>query len=77
MLVSAMQMAMVRLHDPTGLPFTLTAIVRSDAKPLLIETLNSLVKDFADIGAALTVNQLAPADFYDTWANTRAWDLIT
>ncbi|MGC4047604.1 MAG: ABC transporter substrate-binding protein [Armatimonas sp.] len=64
------------LDDPTGVSFTLTAIVRSDANPILIEILNGLAKDFADIGAALTVNQLAPADFFDTWANTRAWDLI-
>ncbi|HET9659250.1 MAG TPA: ABC transporter substrate-binding protein [Thermomicrobiales bacterium] len=64
------------LDDPTGNPFTLTAIVRSDANPILIALLNGLVEDFAEIGATLAVDQLAPADFFDTWASARAWDLI-
>lgn len=64
------------LDDPTGDPFTLTAIVRDDANPILVEILNGLVEDFGEIGATLTVNQLPPDQFFDTWANTRAWDLI-
>lgn len=64
------------LIDPTGVPFTLTAIVRDDANPLLIQIANGLVEDFAAIGATLTVNPLSPDAFFDTWANTRAWDLI-
>jgi peptide/nickel transport system substrate-binding protein len=64
------------LNDPTGVPFALTAIVRDDANPMLIEILNGLVEDFAELGATLTVNQLSPEVFFDTWANTRAWDLI-
>ena len=64
------------LNDPAGDPFTLNAIVRDDANPILIQLLNGLVDDYAEIGATLAVNQLAPADFFDTWANTRAWDLI-
>lgn len=65
-----------KLEDPTGNPFTLRAIVRDDANPVSIELLNGLVTDFADIGATLTVDKLGPAEFFDTWANTRAWDLI-
>ncbi len=64
------------LNDPTGVPFVLTAIVRDDANPMLIETLANLVEDFAELGATLTVDQLSPEVFFDTWANTRAWDLI-
>ncbi len=64
------------LNDPTGDPFTLTAIVRTDASPILIELLNGLVEDFAEIGATLTVEQLDPSDFFDTWSSSRAWDLI-
>lgn len=63
-------------NDPTGVPFTLTAIVRDDANPMLIDILNGMVEDFAELGATLTVNVLAPDAFFDTWANTRAWDLI-
>jgi peptide/nickel transport system substrate-binding protein len=64
------------LNDPTGVPFVLTAIVRDDANPMLIETLNGLVGDFAELGATLTVDQLPPDSFFDTWASSRAWDLI-
>lgn len=64
------------LNDPTGVPFVLTAIVRDDANPMLIEVLNGLVEDFAEIGVTLSVQQLPPDVFFDTWANTRAWDLI-
>jgi peptide/nickel transport system substrate-binding protein len=64
------------LDDPTGNSFTLRAIVRDDANPVLIQLLEGLTADFAEVGAALTVDQLAPSDFFDTWANSRAWDLI-
>ena len=65
-----------KLSDPTGNPFTLTAIVRDDANPAVIALLHGLVDDFAELGATLTVDELAPAEFFDTWANTRNWDLI-
>lgn len=65
-----------KLEDPTGSPFTLSSIVRDDANPALLELLNGLVEDYADIGVALTVSPLPPDQFFDTWANTRAWDLI-
>lgn len=64
------------LNDPTGVPFVLKAIVRDDANPLLIESLNGMVEDFAEIGATLTVDVLPPEVFFDTWSNTRNWDLI-
>jgi peptide/nickel transport system substrate-binding protein len=64
------------LDDPTGIPFTLTAIVRDDANPALIAVLDGLVEDLGEVGATLMVNQLPPDQFFDTWANTRAWDLI-
>ena len=64
------------LNDPAGVPFVLTAIVRDDANPMLIETLNGLVEDFGELGATLLIEQLPPDAFFDTWANTRAWDLI-
>ncbi len=64
------------LNDPTGVPFVLTAIVRDDANPQLVEILNGLVDDYAELGATLLVEQLSPDAFFDTWANTRAWDLI-
>lgn len=64
------------LNDPTGVPFVLNAIVRDDANPALIQLLNGLVADYADIGATLTINVLPPDVFFDTWANTRNWDLI-
>lgn len=64
------------LTDPTGVPFTLTAIVRDDANPALIQILEGLVADYAAIGAALQVERLPPDRFFDRWANTRNWDLI-
>jgi peptide/nickel transport system substrate-binding protein len=64
------------LTDPTGMPFTLTAIVRNDANPMLIAILDGLVEDFAELGATLTVEQLSPEAFFDRWANARSWDLI-
>lgn len=65
-----------KLTDPTGAPFTLTAIVRDDASPAVLALLDGLAGDFAELGATLTVNQLAPSEFFDTWAYSRNWDLI-
>lgn len=65
-----------KLNDPTGELFTLRTIVRDDASPILIELLQGLVDDLAEIGVTLTIDALAPADFFDTWATTRNWDLI-
>jgi ABC-type transport system substrate-binding protein len=38
--------------------------------------LNGLVEDYGELGATLLIEQLPPDAFFDTWANTRAWDLI-
>jgi peptide/nickel transport system substrate-binding protein len=63
-------------ETPEGDILQLVAIVESDAQPELIQILQSLDRDFGDIGVALTVDILEPDAWTERWVTTHDFDLI-
>ena len=65
-----------RLEDAAGVPLTLVAILRDDARPELAATLERVAGDLGTVGIGLEVQALAPAAFEQRWTVGRDYDLI-
>ncbi|HEV2108220.1 MAG TPA: ABC transporter substrate-binding protein [Thermomicrobiales bacterium] len=64
------------LDDVNGQRLELVTIVREDAPPELIETLQRVSEDLREIGATLNIQVLEPAAFMERWINAHDFDLI-
>jgi peptide/nickel transport system substrate-binding protein len=60
----------------SGERLELTLIVQNDAKPELLEVLDSIAVDLREVGVALDVQRLGPDQFRDRWTATHDFDLI-
>ena len=63
-------------EDITGWQLRPVAIVREDSRPELAAVMARVVRDFAAVGIALSVDVLSPDAFDDRWINRRDYDLI-
>jgi peptide/nickel transport system substrate-binding protein len=61
--------------SPSGDRAALTCIVRDDADAGLLAILDQLNGDFSEIGVALEVQRLTPADFTNRWTSGFDYDL--
>lgn len=64
------------LEDGYGNKTDLWLIVREDERPELLQLLENLKQDWAEISVRLTVQPLAPEIFDDRWVTARDYDLI-
>ncbi len=64
------------LDDVNGQRLELVTIVREDARPELIETLQRASEDLREIGATLNIQVLEPEAFMERWINAHDFDLI-
>lgn len=61
---------------PSGNMLDLWCIVNTTERPELLALLDTLVEDFAQIGAKLTVQQIEPDDFDARWTENRMYDMV-
>jgi peptide/nickel transport system substrate-binding protein len=59
-----------------GQRLELTVIVQNDAKPELLQVLDSIAVDLREVGVALDVQRLGAAQFRDRWTARHDFDLI-
>ncbi len=64
------------LDDSSGGPLLLTTIVRNDARPELLATLESVDASLRDIGAGLDIQVLDPEEYAERSVRTLDFDLI-